>query len=147
MRSLGKNSIQYSKIFIENTPIPTANNSIIQELNIKSDFILDRDKLIQQKKNKFLNRVTDNFEIDKISKKIDAFYDYDFKIFLSELSKKKIKLSLIHQDEWVEYFNSYKTEINNLQTEISQTDNEIDKLVYNLYELTNEEISTVEKQF
>ena len=67
-------------------------------------------------------------------------------IFLSELNKKKIKLSLIQQDEWAEYFNSYKTEINNLQTEISQTDKKIDQMVYELYELTKEEIAIIEKQ-
>jgi len=67
-------------------------------------------------------------------------------IFLSELNKKKIKLSLIQQDEWVEYFNIFKTEINNLQTEISQADKKIDQMVYELYELTKEEIAIIEKQ-
>jgi hypothetical protein len=65
-------------------------------------------------------------------------------IFLSFTKKQKIKLSLVQQDEWEEYFNAYKTEINNLQSQISATENEIDKMVYELYGLTNKEIAIVE---
>jgi hypothetical protein len=53
-------------------------------------------------------------------------------------------MSLKDQDEWEEYFNQYKSQINNLQTQISQTDNEIDQMVYRLYDLTEEEIEIVE---
>ena len=54
-------------------------------------------------------------------------------------------LSLLQQDEWEEYFKIYKIEINNLQTQINETDKEIDQLVYQLYELTEEEIKIVEE--
>jgi len=73
-----------------------------------------------------------------------AFYDYDFKILINEFKKKKIKLTLSQQDEWEDYFNSYKEEILKLQNQISQTDKEIDQMVYELYGLTKEEIEVVE---
>ncbi|HZJ80371.1 MAG TPA: hypothetical protein VFC69_07330, partial [Dysgonamonadaceae bacterium] len=92
----------------------------------------------------FLNRLKDNFELDRISNKVDAFYNFDFKTLLSELKKRKVTLSLIQQDEWEEYFMVYKTEINSLQEQIKQTDNAIDQLVYQLYGLTEEEIEIVE---
>ncbi|MCD4746875.1 MAG: hypothetical protein K8R58_11310, partial [Bacteroidales bacterium] len=111
---------------------------------------------LQEKKNKFLNRVKDNLGAIaptrghvpltiKISKKLNAFYDYDFKIFVTELKKQKIKLFLVQQDEWEEYFTAYKNEINQLQDEINATDKEIDQMVYELYELTDEEIGIIEK--
>ena len=53
--------------------------------------------------------------------------------------------TLKQQDEWEEYFNSYKKEINDLQAEIKKTDAEIDQMVYKLYELTEEEIRIVEE--
>ena len=146
LRSLGKNSIQYSKIFIENTPVPIPKAEIIEDFNKKSDLILENNTQLQKKKTKFLNRVKDNFEIEKISKKLNAFYDFDFKTFISELKKQKVNLSLVQQDEWEEYFNAYKTEINQIQMEINKTDNEIDQMVYKLYELTNEEIETIENE-
>jgi len=111
----------------------------------KSNNLLDFYKNLQEKKTKFLNRVKDNFEIEKISKKLDSFYEQDFKTFVAELKKQKIQLSLIQQDEWEEYFNAYKTEINQIQVEINKTDKEIDQMVYKLYELTEEEIKIVEE--
>ncbi len=80
----------------------------------------------------------------KLSKKLQSFYDYDFATFLKELKKKKIKLKLSEQDEWEDYFNDYKTAINQLQAEINKTDKEIDRMVYELYSLTDEEIKIVE---
>ena len=151
LRSLGKNSIQYSKIFIENTPIPEPDDILIQQFNDKSDLILQKDKQLQEKKSKFLSRINDNFEIEKISKKLDVFYDYDFKTFVAEISKAyktdglTRRFTLEQQDEWEEYFNSYKNEINQLQTEINTTDKEIDQMVYELYGLSEEEIEIVEE--
>ena len=91
---------------------------------------------------KFFN---DSFgAIEKPSQKLQSFYNYDFKTFVAELKKKKVKLSLMQQDEWEEYFTSYKNKINALQTEIATTDTAIDKMVYQLYGLTEEEIQIVE---
>jgi type I restriction-modification system DNA methylase subunit len=111
----------------------------------KSNNLLDLYERLQEKKTKFLNRVKDNFEIEKISKRLDTFYDFDFKTFIAELKKQKIKLSLVQQDEWEEYFNAYKSEVNQLQSEIEKTDKEIDQMVYELYGLTEEEIKIVEE--
>ncbi len=83
-------------------------------------------------------------EVEKISKKLETFYDYDFKTFVAELKKQKVTLSLVQQDEWEEYFKTYKTEINNLQKQITQTDNQIDLMVYELYGLSEGEIRIVE---
>ena len=94
--------------------------------------------------NRFLKRLTDNFNIDKINSGIQNFADNDFKTLLKELSKLKIQLSLSQQDEWEDYFNTYKSEINQLQSEIEKTVNEIDRMVYELYGLTDKEIRIVE---
>ena len=84
-------------------------------------------KNLQTKKQKFLKRVKDNFELEKLSKKLEAFYAYDFKTFVGELKKKKIKLSLVEQDEWEEYFEAYQKELLELQSQIDSTDREIDE--------------------
>ena len=109
-----------------------------------TDKMLSLNKQLQSKSNKFVNRIKTNFLVENISKKLASFYDYDFKSFVSELQKQKIKLSLVQQDEWEDYFNSYKNEINQLQAEINKTDKEIDQMVYALYKLTEEEIGIVE---
>jgi REP element-mobilizing transposase RayT len=130
---------------IKSIPLPSISSINSCDFNSKADKMLSLNKRLQEKKNKFLNRIKDNFEIEKISKKVDVFYEYDFKTFVTELKKQKIKFLLVQQDEWEEYFNSYKTEINQLQDEINTTDKEIDQMVYDLYELAEEEIKIVEE--
>ncbi len=166
---------------VKNIPIKEISKVHQQPFIEKADRMLSLNKQLQEKKNKFLNRVKDNLRaaapdkginplgtnpsdtnplstnpsgtnplgngnpsILRISKKSEAFYNYDFKTFVAELKKQKIKLSLIKQDEWEEYFNTYKNEINRLQNEIDKTDKEIDQMVYELYGLTEEEIKIVE---
>nr|WP_321357932.1 N-6 DNA methylase [uncultured Draconibacterium sp.] len=139
----------FQKILIANCkqfPIKLIGENEQQPFVEKADNIIELINKLDQKKDKFINRVKTNLEIEKISNKLDIFYDFDFKTFLSELKKQKIILSLVQQDEWEEYFNSYKSEINQLQSEIEKTDREIDRMVYELYGLTEEEIKIVEEE-
>ena len=94
---------------------------------------------------KFLNRVKDNFELENLNRKLESFYNLDFKSFLVELKKSKTQLSLNQQDEWEEYFNIYKDELVNIQNQMDLADKEIDKLVYEIYGLTEDEIKIVEE--
>jgi hypothetical protein len=110
----------------------------------KTEKQIGKTNTIHTKIARFLKRLTDNLNIEKPSKKLESFYKYDFKTFVSELKKKKVILSLTQQDEWEDYFKAYKTEINTLQAEINQIDREIDKMVYELYGLTEDEIKIVE---
>lgn len=110
----------------------------------KADLMLALNKYLQEKKTKFINRITSNLAITKISKKLENFYHFDFKTFIAELNKQKVTLTLVQQDEWEEYFTAYQTEINQLQVKIDKTDQKIDKMVYALYGLTEEEIGIVE---
>ena len=60
------------------------------------------------------------------------------------MKKQKIALSLADQSEWKDFFETTKSEINQLQSEIAKTDREINQMVYELYGLTEEEIKIVE---
>jgi hypothetical protein len=100
---------------------------------------------LQTKRQRFINRLKDNFDNIKITGALDKFDELDFKGFVAELKKQKITLSLKQQDEWEEYFNEYKSECNQLSAQMSETDNTIDKMVYELYGLTEEEIRIIEK--
>ena len=105
--------------------------------------MLKLNKEFYEKKNKFLNRIKE-LGIDKISKKLNKFFELGFEDFLSELGKKKIEFSLKQKDEWEDYFNDYKKELVTLNEEIDKTDKEIDKMVYKLYGLNDKEIKVVE---
>lgn len=84
------------------------------------------------------------FEIEKLSKKLQGWHELTFKQFLKELKKKKVELTLKEEAEWMEYFNQQKAQAEDLKSQISQTDKEIDVIVYELYGLSEEEIKVVE---
>ncbi len=139
IRTMHFDSPVTSKIPIKEIP-KEAQQPFIEKANL----MLSLNKELQTKAEKFIKRIKSNLEIKKITNKLNNFYNFDFKTFVSELKKQKVKLNFKDQDEWEDYFDSYKTEINKLQHQINQTDNEIDKMVYELYELTPEEIEIVE---
>lgn len=57
----------------------------------------------------------------------------------------KIKLSLADQQEWLTYFEEQKAKACELQRQIDETDREIDRMVYALYGLSEDEICVVEE--
>ena len=91
-----------------------------------------------------MQRLKDNVPNVKINSTLETFDLFDFTKFITELKKQKIVLSLREQDEWEDFFNDYKQQCNELSAQISATDREIDKMVYELYGLTDEEIAIVE---
>jgi len=98
--------------------------------NILSDFF----NFVYAKLN--LNDSTNNFEEwDKL----------EFKDFLKNLKKAKVKLSLSEEAEWMQYYNEQKQKALELKSEIDRIDKEIDQLVYELYGLSEDEIKIVEQ--
>ena len=117
-------------------PVPDCNDETLYNL---ADKMLSLHQQLQEKRSKFLRRLNDNFEGVKVTTALQTFDQLDFKTFVAELKKQKIKLSLVQQDEWEEYFNQYKAACNEISTQITTTDNEIDQRVFDLYGLTPEE--------
>lgn len=64
-----------------------------------------------------------------------------------EKSIKKVggeKLTKTDEMDWMDVFETKKSEAQTLKTEIDKTDKDIDQMVYELYNLTAEEIQIVE---
>ena len=76
--------------------------------------------------------------------KLQDWYLLSYSNFIKELAKKKVKLSLQQEAEWEDYFVEESKKAIALKTEIDVTDKAIDKMVYQLYELTDDEIKIVE---
>ena len=109
-----------------------------------ADKMLSLNKDLQAKRARFIRRLQDNMPDIKITGTLESFDTLDFAGFVAELKKQKIKLSLVQQDEWEDYFNQYKTVCTELTSAISATDAEIDTRVYALYGLTEDEIKVIE---
>ena len=125
------------KVYFENFRIPL--NVDQQPLARLTDLQMQRVSQLQEKRFRFLHRLSENFDGVKITSALQLFDTMDFKGFVAELKKQKIKLSLVQQDEWEDYFNQYRQVCQELSEQIQATDNEIDDRVFDLYGLTPEE--------
>ena len=110
----------------------------------KADKMLFLNKNLQELSQKFQRLLTRKFELEKLSTKLQDWYLLDFSEFTKELKKAKIKLSLKEEMEWEEIFLEKKGEAEKVKNEIEMTDKEIDRMVYELYELSEEEVRVVE---
>ena len=132
------------KVYFENFCIPLDADQ--QPLADLTDLQMQHVSQLQQKRSRFLRRLTENFEGIKLTTALQTFDQLDFKAFVAELKKQKIKLSLVQQDEWEDYFTQYAEACRELSTKIAATDSEIDQRVSDLYGLTEEEILIIAPQ-
>ena len=108
---------------------------------------------------KFENFIAENLNTTSTSKKLQNWHELDFGDFIKELNKAINKenrerrkneqpeipiLTKKDEFEWMELFEDNKKKAVELQTQINQLDHQIDQMVYELYGLTEEEISIVE---
>ena len=80
---------------------------------------------------------------------IDKWYEQEFVDFIKELSKvikgvNGTPLTKKDEFEWMDLFEENKKKALDLKAEIDKTDKEIDRMVYELYGLSEEEIKIVE---
>ena len=127
-------------------PIPELTNPNL--LNCTEQMLVLQEKQ-QSVLNKFTKYLQSQFPIEKLTKKLQNWHELAFGDFIKELNKaiKKgggEKLTKTDEMDWMDVFETKKAEAQSLKTEIDKTDSEIDQMVYELYELTEEEISIVE---
>ncbi|MDD3060571.1 MAG: N-6 DNA methylase [Sulfurimonas sp.] len=112
----------------------------------KADKMLSLNKQLQETKQNFYNELN----LEKLTKKLQNFEELEFDEFVKEYTKaKKIKFTdkleeRNFKNDWKALFENDKAHTCKLKEEISTTDKEIDKMVYELYDLTEDEIKIVE---
>jgi type I restriction-modification system DNA methylase subunit len=137
---------ELSKIYFENIPIPKTSSSDEKSFINNTDIMLN---LHEDKKSivgKFNRNMLRHFpeELEKLPKKLQDWYELSYADFIKELKKKKIKLSLSQESEWEDYFLDKQQKVKHLKAEIDKTYQKIDKMVYELYGLKEEEIEIIE---
>ena len=112
----------------------------------KADKMLSLNRELQDLSQKFQRMLLRKFDLEKLSTKLQEWYLLDFSDFIKELKRLKVKLSLSQESEWEEYFLEEKSKAIAVDSEIKNTDKEIDYMVYRLYDLTDEEIKIIEEE-
>ena len=118
-------------------PIPNMGNT--EELVSMTDTMLSLNSKLQEKRARFLHRISDNLEGVKITSALQQFDQLDFNGLMAELKKQKLSIPLKQQDEWEDFFNERVAECRELSAQIKATNEEIDNKVFDLYGLTEEE--------
>jgi hypothetical protein len=136
------NSDTYSanKQFLSPLPIPNISLSEQQPFIGKADAMLSLNRDIQEKSSSFLKNIQAKYNVSKITRKLEKWWELDFAEFLKET---KISISLTEQEELMTYFETRRAEVRAIDAEIRKTDAEIDTMVFDLYGLTEEERGVV----
>jgi hypothetical protein len=111
----------------------------------KADQMLTLNKELQESSQKFQHTIQRKFALDDLPGKLQNWYLLSYSEFIAELGKKKVKLSLSEEAEWEDYFVQESKKALELKAAIDSTDREIDRMVYALYGLNDEEIKIVEQ--
>lgn len=101
----------------------------------KADLMLKLNKEFSNKKDKFLKLIRHEYKVEKITRKLDKFYELEFDEFMKQL---KVNLDIDKKAELWDFFEKNKKELLDLKDDIEKTDNEINEMVYNLYGITEE---------
>ena len=142
----------FPKIPIQNLkllPIPMFIKNSDLKLVMLTDEVLEMKKLFHQFKDNFSNYLMNSCKLSNVSSRLLNWVDLNYSDFILELNKmiktnKVDQLSKKDEFEWMELFEEKKKRALELKSRIDQTDKEIDRMVYELYGLTQEEIQIVE---
>jgi len=121
--------------------IPVAEQNEICDLVNK---ILVNSKEKQKIANKFTDILCAEFNFDKITKKLMNWHLEKFSIFLTELAKMHVILKGQLKEDWFERYERFNKRINELDFENNLIISKIDHFIYQLYNLTPQEIQIIE---
>ena len=143
---LGDNRREIRKVYFEHFPVPVADASQREKL---SALAKTRIRLTANQKTlveKFQRTMMRRFNLDVLPGNLQRWHTLDYKSFVAELKKKKVKLTLHEEAEWEDYFVEESAKALALHTEIAATDQEIDRLVEALYGLTEADNGIMERE-
>jgi type I restriction-modification system DNA methylase subunit len=129
---------------LKQLPIKVLEKEQQQPFIEKADLMLSLNKDLQEQSQKFQRSIQRKFNLEDLPKKLQDWYLLSYADFIKELAKKKVKLSLSEEAEWEDYFETESKKAQDLKAQIDATDKAIDKMVYELYGLSDEEILIVE---
>ncbi|MDP3912679.1 MAG: Eco57I restriction-modification methylase domain-containing protein [Bacteroidota bacterium] len=133
------------KVYFEHFPVAQANEEQTATL---AQYATHRARLtadLQTLCSKFIRNIQREYNLEKLTAKLENWFQISFKEFLKELEKSKVKLTLTQKAEWEEYFMQESNKALAIKQQIDATDKEIDRMVYRLYKLSEEEKTIVEE--
>ncbi len=133
---------QLKNVDLDKFPIVLANDELQQRITTAVQRISSATKQLYDSSKRVDDLVMSEFNDAKAPSKITSWWELDFSDFINALHS---NISLSQKDELLHVFNKYRKEFSELSDEIQKTDQDIDQLIYQIYELSDKDISIVEK--
>ncbi len=138
----GRNKLDYNKMV--NVPVPLLSEAQKQPFIQKATEILLLNKQFKGLQSNLIQVFEDNFK-KKLSKKSLNWAKMEWSGFLDELKKAKIDIPLREQMKWKGFFVEEKTQTTSVLEKTKRLEDEINTMIYALYDLSAEEIKMVEQ--
>ncbi|TAG90983.1 MAG: hypothetical protein EAZ20_03555, partial [Bacteroidetes bacterium] len=142
----GRAFAQVKTVNIKQLPFILVEKKFQQIFIEKVNEILSLQPNFKKIQNNFLELLEEYGKNKKNTKKLDNWFELDWASLSLELTKSKIEMSLNKKTEWKDFFKQEKEKIINITEKIKNLENEIDHLVYQLYDLNEEEIKIIENE-
>jgi len=137
--------VTFRNVYVEKIPVKKPTNEEEKKFLEFSEVVISSTKILEKTKLKFINRLTSNFGLKKISNSLQVFWTLTFNELQNELKKNSsIKLSPKEQDQWEDYFNENKLLVTKSLEEIEKIEEKIDDTVYNMYGIAEKEKKRME---
>lgn len=135
--------------FIEQIPIPPTTDAQKQQLATLAEQCQTAAEQRYQLQQGVRRRIPDLCPDDrdaKLNNKLKNWWEFhDFAAFRAEIKKSfKADIPLADRSDWEDWLNNDKAQIARLSAEIKQHEDEINRLVYELFDLTQDEIELLE---
>lgn len=131
----------YTSNILNRIPIRNVSLESQKELADFADEMIKLNAELSRLCNKFFEILKASYQMCKIPSALNEFYELDFQDFIE---KSKLKISIKEKDELFDFFKDYKENCQELKAQITATESKINTAVYALYDLTADEIKTIE---
>lgn len=137
--------LRYTKQYVEKIPIYPATVKEQKPFIGKAELMLKLNNQLLDEVAGFHDWLNHIFKIEKLSQKLERYYELSIDELIDEVKKKKVNVkSRENYQVLKEGFNNSLKKISPLLIQIEETNNEIDRMVYELYGLDDDEIEIIE---
>ena len=133
---------EYTSQPIKDFPLPIGDDEDIKiAVAEKSGMMAGINEDMHKMNDHYKILLTNELELQGWPKSLKEWWTLDFNGFVKEF---KSKLNVHQKDDLLTLFEKYQPQLINFQIRLNQTSSEIDQMVYQLYNLTQEEIQMIE---
>lgn len=134
--------------YIETLPIPNKpENEVISKISEECQSTVEARYKCETSFARRLEDLVPEKGIFKLNNKLNSWWELDFVGLQAEIKKAfKGSISLTERNDWQDYFESEQTKRQDLQAKVTLLEDELNKEVYKLFNLTPDEIAFIEAE-